>query len=165
MKNPFKRFASAVEGATADLTAMRGHIAALKFEVAAVRNAPLPRDEAVANVDRSLDQLASRTVFDPMQFASPLHTAADPELERAMLVHFLRPAARANMIAALDLELEKRPPGLPKEGRAEKVAELEAQLLAAERAEEEFVEQAREAGLKVARRADADPRAVLGVEP
>jgi hypothetical protein len=162
----FKTFASAVAGATADLQQMRGHIAALRVEIDAVKRAPLARDEAIANVDSALDTLAYRVVhFDTMQFSSPLFTAAEPELAQAITHRYLRAAVRASIVSELDRELDKRPPGLPAEGRAEKLSQLEAQLFEAERAEEEFILQARAAGMKIARRPDADPRAILGVEP
>ncbi|MCA1377641.1 MULTISPECIES: hypothetical protein [unclassified Bradyrhizobium] len=47
--------------------------------------------------------------------------------------------------------------------RAAKLLELEAELLARERDEEALIELAEEQGAAIARRLDADPRAVLGI--
>jgi hypothetical protein len=54
--------------------------------------------------------------------------------------------------------------GLTDEQKAERLAELDAQQLELERFEELFIEQAECDGVVIARRADADPRAVLGVD-
>lgn len=48
--------------------------------------------------------------------------------------------------------------------RAAKLLELDAELLARERDEEALIELSEEQGVAVARRLDADPRAVLGIE-
>ncbi|WP_407186706.1 hypothetical protein [Bradyrhizobium centrosematis] len=47
--------------------------------------------------------------------------------------------------------------------RAAKLLQLEAELLAREREEEALIELAEEQGAAIARRLDADPRAVLGI--
>ena len=49
------------------------------------------------------------------------------------------------------------------EARAAKIAELEAQILDLERREESLIEQALDQGQVIRRRADADPRAILGI--
>ena len=52
---------------------------------------------------------------------------------------------------------------LSSEARAAKIAELEAQILDLERREESLIEQALDQGQVIRRRADADPRAILGI--
>jgi hypothetical protein len=166
MKNPFRRVASAMESASADLQQMRGNIEALKVELAAVKHALLPREEVIAVIDRQFDLAASRCGFDPLAVTSRLYVGGDIQGLIEGITHlFVRSVARAEWIARVDAHLENHPPGLPAEGHAEKIAELEAQLLEAEREEETFIEQARAAGMRIARRPDADPRAVLAVEP
>lgn len=67
------------------------------------------------------------------------------------------------LAAVLAVYLESRPDGITATERAAQIAEIEAQLLELERAEEALIEASEAAGLPIARRGDADPRAVLGV--
>ena len=69
------------------------------------------------------------------------------------------------LMERLEQEVDARFPGdgLSDSERSEKLAELEAELLAAERREEAIIGMAREGGANVSRRAHADPRAVLNV--
>jgi hypothetical protein len=53
---------------------------------------------------------------------------------------------------------------VPAAERAGRIADLEAQILRAERTEESFVEQAERVGEYIARRPDANPLAILGLQ-
>ncbi|WP_038973303.1 hypothetical protein [Bradyrhizobium genomosp. III] len=67
----------------------------------------------------------------------------------------------------LHAELDRLPQPaltLSADDRVAKLLELEAELLARERQEEALIELAEEQGAAIARRLDADPRAVLGIE-
>lgn len=69
----------------------------------------------------------------------------------------------ARFAEALGHHLEGVAFGLPRAERASRVAELDAQLLALEIAEERVIERIEAAGASVARRGDANPAAVLSV--
>jgi len=70
------------------------------------------------------------------------------------------------MAAALDAAVTRAVPAaapVPSEGRAERMDELAAEVLALERREERLIELATEAGMELLRRPHANPMAVLGV--
>jgi hypothetical protein len=73
---------------------------------------------------------------------------------------------RDELAAAMDREVEARAVegGLTRDQRAARLEALRAALLEAERREEAAITRAREEGTVIARRSEADPRAVLGVQ-
>lgn len=70
------------------------------------------------------------------------------------------------LAAALDREIDQRADdehALTDEQRSQRIKKILSDLLATEREEEDFIQLANEMGADVLRRADADPRAVLGL--
>ena len=85
-----------------------------------------------------------------------------PKLDVEELFVTLRPTIRAVRLEAIQRELSSRLPGLPRKERAARLTEIDQQLLALEMSEEAMIEEAEAAGIRIARRVDADPRAILG---
>jgi len=75
----------------------------------------------------------------------------------------LRPMIRAVRLEAIQREISGRLPGLPQDERAARLKEINQQLLALEMSEEAMIEEAEAAGIRIARRVDANPRVVLGI--
>jgi len=70
---------------------------------------------------------------------------------------------RDRVLAALEREIETKLPdgnALPFEEREQRIHELEAEILAIEREEENVIENS---PISISRRADASPQAVLGI--
>lgn len=82
----------------------------------------------------------------------------------AVMTWLHRDAMIAKIEAEIDLAADEAA-ALDATRRAERVAETAAEILKLERREEALIRQARAAGLPIARRPDADPRAVLGLGP
>jgi len=78
-----------------------------------------------------------------------------------VLVHILGPDALSDVLVR---HLTPTPGVLTAAERTARLAEIDDALLTLEREEEAQIEASEAAGTPVARRADADPRAVLGVE-
>jgi hypothetical protein len=151
----------------------RAQIKKLRVEMEKVRRAPLPPADIKRLVRAWVDQHATR--------GRPLIQVdgdkVDVVFERtASLVRGDRYTAplsadtfvwlfRDELAAAMDREVEARAivGGLTRDERAAQLETLRAQLLDLERAEESAIQRAKEEGTVIARRGDADPRAVLGV--
>src|SRR5690606_1436614 len=66
----------------------------------------------------------------------------------------------------LEADIEALPgEGMDSSAKQNKLAELEARILESERREEALIEQALKAGQYIARRRDANPLAILGIQP
>jgi hypothetical protein len=153
---------SALSSAEREVEMVRKRIIAEKVERAAVANAPYPLEERVADIDRFLASAFRHTPNIGVHVSPHGGGSFDnPELEA---LSSLGPFIRSARIGALERYLEARPPGLPKAERPARLAEIDARLLELEREEEAIIEAAEEAGLEIARRADADPRAILGID-
>jgi hypothetical protein len=144
-----------------ELDTIRNRIAELKVEAKAIEAAPLPLEEAVADLDAWMDHLAGHRQMNVGMHLSPHGRSVWPKLDVEELFVTLRPTIRAVRLDAIQRELAGRLPGLPQEERAARLAEIDRQLLALEISEEAMIEEAEAAGIRIARRVDADPRAVL----
>jgi hypothetical protein len=152
------------------IAAVRGEIAALKQQMAAVRAAPLRRSsqqEAIgAYLSRLSQQARPRIGFDVrgnarVAWTEDLVTSKDDLLG---LLAFILGAEQLSAAFARELEQEpERADALTPEERDKRIAELSASLLALERREEALIDRAANDGLDVLRRPDASPLAVLGV--
>lgn len=153
---------------------IREAIRALESERERERGAAVPLAEAVEAVDQLIGRLAAHA-----QHASLSTVIAAAELGRVasvdlhsrqvgasfgFIVDALRPALRDCLIAALEERYAELQPGLPRDARAERLAELDHQILDLSRQEEQLVNELAESGLAIDRRGDADPRAVLGLD-
>jgi hypothetical protein len=165
---------------------VRKEMAELRADLHAVRSAPIPSAVAKRMVREQIEALArAPNVLPTIEAGLPLGWP-----QRTMRGDFLGAAAgvaatgraavsgpdglavlcwlhRDALIERLEAEvddLSDDSPALCDEERAEREAALLLAILEAERVEESFIEQAEAvAGQTIARRPDADPRAVLGL--
>jgi hypothetical protein len=144
-----------------ELDTIRNRIAELKVEARAIADAPVPLEEAVADLDACLDYMAGHRQFNVGMHTHPSDRIAWPKLDVEELFVTLRPLIREARLDAIQRELSTRLPGLPKNERAARLQEIDRQLLTLEMTEEAMIEEAEAAGITIARRVDADPRAVL----
>lgn len=148
--------------------AIRKRLAGLQSEREHIDEAPVTEAEALERVDRLIDMLAARAreKLTGGQFFTPRRGPIDglfsvttsPE-EVAVLF------SPDSMRAALHAYVAERADGLdtlPIAGRAKRLAEIDAAILAAETEEEGVIETSEDMGLPIARRPDANPAVVLG---
>lgn len=157
----------------AQIETLRSQILLAKGELRDLRNAPIPKADAIAALDASIARLASRGRADLTsnlaQLVRPKGSADfTPTMPTdsvfALLVAVAPDAIRAAVMGELDLVYgnSKTLDHLPtREAREQRAAELTAQLAQNELAEETLIRQIEGAGLAIARRADASPAAVL----
>jgi hypothetical protein len=151
-----------------DSAGVRKEIAGLRQQLVTVKAAPLPLDDMRELVESFVVELMRRgqpgvaIVGDKLRVLFRGDMAA-PEDVLALLAW----AAPEQVCRALEREVGKllpvRADALPPQERIRLLAELEAQLLDRERYESALIESARESGVEILFRADADPSAVLGV--
>ena len=156
------------------LDTLRAEIAVLVDERAEVETAPIPRDEAVANIAALIDAPYSETLhkgridLDP----SPRGLVDGSFNSSSLLEMFERPgmiralfpdAVSEYLLSIYDKELDGATPGLPVAKRRSRLAELDGQIYALETQEEAVIESLEADGVDIQRRPDADPRAALGL--
>ena len=146
-----------------ELDTIRHRIVELKVEARAIEAAPLPLEEAIADLDACLDHMAGHRQLNVSMHTYPSDRLAWPKLDVEELFVTLRPTIRAVRLEAIQRELSSRLPGLPRDERAARLTEIDEQVLALEISEEAMIEAAEAAGIRIARRVDADPRAILGI--
>ena len=103
---------------------------------------------------------------DVVLYPAPGTDPAKPTVTTPDTLALIAWLAKDELIAALSAEIDARADdgaALTDEQRGERLAEIEIDMLAAERDEEALVEMAHRAGTPVDRRPDASPLAVLGV--
>jgi len=155
---------------TAELVALRAQVAALNAKHEAVSKAPGTLDEAEQRIDSWLDTLTSGLDLGAYRFVAPsaeeewrptAHMASEFTMQVGPLVATVaRDALRAALVASVRRHLgDCETFGI--EERLAKLDDLEAQLLAFERAEEALICEGERLGMALDRRPDADPRAVL----
>lgn len=165
---------------------IRNQIAELHAEMHAVRSAPIPSSEAFAIVEGQVNRLAvlgQPDVFQIVEHGQPGLEFARQDLAlltrnneagihvQGQIVDTLAVVAwafRDEILAKLKREIDQVADDANAFGRAERAAkldELAAAVLAAERDEEAVIVMSEAAGVDqaIARRADADVRAVLGL--
>jgi len=166
------------------LLRVRAFVEELRDRIEAALDAPLPAAEAIAVATAAIDKLAARGRPD---VSKTIDEGKDPEFVMdgstfragaGNLVAFngdrvqfdalalLAWATRDQMVAALEKEIrEKSRDGdaLSASEREATIAQLRAELLAAERQEEAVITAAAAIGHQLDRRRDADIRAVLGL--
>ncbi|MCK1547172.1 hypothetical protein IVB12_35935 [Bradyrhizobium sp. 179] len=166
--------ASPQKGETIDqaVARVRGHIKALAAERVRVLQSGLPsadlKEQASAYVATQRERGRPKLVFGhdqplQVQFNAQVDGAWTAKLDIGAALAWLDPIAFEKR---LHEEIDRIPhPALAmsSDERAAKLLELEAELLARERDEEALIELAEEQGTGIARRLDADPRAVLGI--
>ncbi|CAM3909711.1 DUF3486 domain-containing protein [Bordetella tumbae] len=157
------------------LNKIRTQIAALKAEIREVKGAALDDAGIAARVDRWLNakEKTSERNFSDLAYElayEPRHTGGTewplldervklvPDLALSLLVSTNREAFRSILINAAKAGVEGRQVA----DKGAELARLEAQLYELELAEEAEFERLEAAGETVLRRADANPRAILG---
>lgn len=172
---------SATSESLGALDGLRESIAAKQQEITSLHRAPLPVQDALKVFDtwadsaatRAIDSLSIARLIDPSAQAAGLRLpivtlpgqpvpnsqpAAEALLGLIMLA--CRPQLRQVIAGQLaDLLVGREP--LTDHERARRIGEAERQLRQALALEEIAVRQLEEAGVQVARRADADPASVL----
>jgi hypothetical protein len=149
----------------------RSQINTLKQHIRAVQTTPLPKADLKASAALLVQQLAQRSRPKVSAGRDGIAVAfTDPHADTIAHHHDI-----ANMLAwldpdaltrALEREIDAMPEQqqpMPKAEQENRVAELAANLLELERAEESLIDAALAEGVDIMRRADADPRAVLGI--
>jgi hypothetical protein len=162
------------ESARAAVERYRASIRNLRVEMEAVRKASLPEADIKNAVRAFIDKHAARgrpiirvegdkvdVLFENTKALVPgdrLNASASADLFAWLF--------RDELVVAFNREVEALnvQNALTREERSARLAELRAALLEAERAEEAAITRAGEEGTIIARRTDADPRAVLGIQ-
>jgi hypothetical protein len=154
---------------TVELAKLRERIAALKQQQADLERHPLPQSIAYERIDRFIAELREdryRALPGGGDFAWPEYrtpTMANgmvgsiDSMFAALLGDTLRDALRAKV----DAFYRQVPEGLSDADRAARAEELASTLFDAECAEEQLIVAAEESGLRLQRRGDADPRAMI----
>lgn len=146
---------------------LRDHILGLRLRRRQVEHEPPARalvfaaiDRWQADADAELDTMVDvRSLMRPADGRPAMSaridlTKAGAALAAASLADRYRDAAEAEFA-------RRRTEGLTPEARAAHLAEIDAEIRAAEKAEEIAIRQAEAMGFPILRRADADPRVVL----
>jgi len=149
----------------------------LTAEREALAKAPLSRIEAERQVDRRVDELASRLTIDPAPFVYPpgrtaqrrgFYRRTDPaigidieELTAAAVAVTFGERLRALGREAVGRFYSDHAAGLPLQERASAIARIDRQLASLEVDEETEIRIAEARGLTIDRRPDCDPRLVL----
>ena len=156
------------------LDGIRGQIERLVDERAEVESAPIPRNEAVANIAALIDAPYSETLhkgridLDP----SPRGLVDGTFNSSSLLEMFERPgmfralfpdAVSEYLLSIYDKELDGAPEGLAVGARRKKLSELDAQIFQLEVDEEAQIESLEADGVDVIRRPDASAAAALGL--
>lgn len=166
------------------LAEARANIGKISETKRAASRASIPLSEAEASIIADIDRAAGKGLN--VGSALRRHVRLNGRVERGRMIWPTRRIMTANgmsdvpdgfaLLVWLNRdELKKRAlealraahdpkNALSDEDRAARLAELDAELLAQERIEEAAVEACEAAGIRVYRRPNADPRAVLGVE-
>jgi hypothetical protein len=168
---------------------LRDKLAKLAAERSDLERAPAARAEALDRVDCFIEASAARYAPPVNAFVAPVsdpasvrligvsraavatalagggRTAVEARFDQleAALCALVPDAVRGALVDAVDAHLAPDPPGLPRAERAMKLAALDAKILAVEREEEQLIREARADGVRIDRRADADPAVVLGL--
>jgi hypothetical protein len=178
------------ESATAALERLRHRLRELSADEHRVRSAPLPAADAKARARAEIEALARRGALDVgplVEAAQPLafpmimqrwplagivgkssdrvvgHAMGEQVDHLAMFAAILKPKLIAYVEAQIDAIADDAA-ALSADTRAEKLAQIGSDKLAAERQEAALVRRIQDDGFPVEHRVDADVRAVLGVE-
>lgn len=151
------------------LASIRARNEALQREHGALQNAEPNRAETAADFESFCrgaaaagdQRLAYHTATGNPADAFVLRCMPDGTVTVAPLLAAL--LGPDKLAAELCRHLPDGPGGPPAAERAERLAAVAAELFEAECVEERLIEASEAAGVPIARRADADPRAVLGV--
>jgi hypothetical protein len=157
------------------ITRIRREISRAVGEISRVKELPLPADELKARIraevealaaqgapkiDLSSGKLALHFCDDPL-FGAPGQAKSAPPLSATRTLAFMFPDLLVECLTSAVDGVE----GISTADKAQRLTELEAHLLALERAEECFVEAALTQGIEAHRRPNASGFALLCIEP
>jgi hypothetical protein len=153
------------------ITRLRGEILGLERDLELVTNAPPPK-AALKDMVRTAVQswVGKGTPRISLHGGDMRISFADPSAYTTSLDDIVRIVVWANadqVTALLDAQIDRMElpsMALTLAEKTERSADLNRQLVQLQRQEEAAIEKALQAGVVVARRPEADPRAVLGIE-
>lgn len=163
-----KSFFSQAKGAVEEL---RNEIGKTKAEIETIEDSPIDRVTARERLRIGISSIADQFIERRFASSSFMNHTGRPgsiadhfiDADPFQLACWLQPeAVEQKLEGALGKFLEVYGPGLSPEERASKLATLRPHLRQLEKQEERLIGEAREAGVKIPRRADADPAIVLG---
>jgi hypothetical protein len=145
-----------------ELEGIRGKIAAAKEQLAAAEDQRVPREQA----DQQLERLIANKTNDGRLAVRYLADGqAMPYLDGrstfALLCWLDPDMVRARFLAELDQIYNDGNPGVESSVRIEQQRKLTREIFDLEVAEEQLIVRAEESGLRLTRRGDADPAAIL----
>lgn len=159
-----------------DVDKLRQQIADLQAERERTRTAPLPFEEVWPKFETALNSLRHRRtayiagLADPNRQDPSRWSHADPSKpfglpgnrEDAAAWAWMAPdVIRDEMRAAFEAYYADNPPGLPSDQRPAALADVDRRLFDMEVREERLIAAANAAGASIARRGNADPKAIL----
>ncbi|MCC8364500.1 hypothetical protein LK996_15620 [Lysobacter sp. A6] len=146
----------------AKLARLREQIAAKKRDLADLDYVKVPREEAARSLDASIEMYAARGSLSAASFAEGRGLSGYTDSISAFnLLCWIAPdLVRKRFSDELD-RLYEGAVAMDAHAVDQKRATLERELFELEVAEERLIVQAEEAGQRINRRGDADPRAVL----
>ena len=156
----------------------REKITALQAERHEIAEAPVPRQEALANVRQFLAirakdfdrSLTLSSVINPnanpgqQNLILPMIDLGTDSVLQGLLCRLIPKEIETMMMSAVDTHLSEHAAGLPSAERPARLAELDAKILKHGQREEKLIREAETSGLEIVRRADADPLVVLGID-
>jgi hypothetical protein len=150
---------------------LRNEISAAQNHLSVVKRAPIPKNDAKKLAAVYVQQLVQRgrpqVSVDRDQlsvaYVDPRRDTLTHYADVASLLAWLDPVALTKRLEAEIEALPEQQQPMPASEREQRAAELTERLLGLERQEEALIALAASEGLDVMRRADADPRAVLGI--
>lgn len=160
-----KNIARGSDSPLGKLEATRRKITSIKEAIAALDDALPPRAQAESRIDTFVEDLAAQSPIDAetftyRDFRSPSVWELQPEEIVSLLATVAGDQLKSHLKRGLD-EIYDGAHQLAHEARLDQQTELEAQLMKLEIDEERQVVQVLALGLTVARRGDADPRALI----
>ena len=163
-----KNFFSQAKGEVEEL---RAEITKTKNDIEAVEASPIDLATAKERIRLGIASIADEFVERRFRTSSFMNHESRPELiaehfigaDPFQLACWLQPEGVAQRLeGSFGKFLEVYGPGLSPEERASRLATLRPHLRQLEKQEERLIGEAREAGVKIPRRPDADPAVVLG---
>lgn len=130
---------------------------------------PVPKDEALAALDRDIDELVAiamreTNVRSLTRAEAPAWTIPQNGVLMGLLIGASRATFRDQLATMLEPAYSNGAKPISADEREANLRRIDDELLDLELAEESAIRAAEAAGLSVLRRADADPRAVLACD-
>lgn len=170
LKSAFVNQTKAAAAVGAAIEEVRGAVIAKANALHQLRAMPIPQAEAEAILDKEIArhvEAAGRAVARAVGGLTLGKRGAlnlDPTPDEAVSLQIaMNPQGFRKMAVAELTSQYKGREAMPRDQRAARIAEVEAELLDLETTEEAMIRQAERAGLEILRRANADPRAVLAL--